>query len=144
MHRAAVALVSTLGLAAGGATGSAAQTADSAATSVLAGVYTVAQARSGEAVFRGVCAECHAVAQFKEPSFLRSWSGRTARDLFEMIRTQMPQDNPGRLRRDEYSAVLAYIFELNGFPPGASALATDDAGLARVRIDSKPSQPSPP
>lgn len=143
MPRAAVALWCTLGLAAGGGR-AVAQNGDSATTSIRTGAYTVAQARGGEAVFRGVCAECHALAQFREPSFLRAWTGRTARDLFEMIRTQMPQDNPGRLRRDEYAAVLAYIFELNGYPPGDSALASDDAGLARVRIDQKPTPVPPP
>jgi mono/diheme cytochrome c family protein len=117
----------------------AAQTADTVGpTSVLAGAYTVAQARSGEAVFRRICAECHAVTQFQEPAFLRSWAGRTARDLFELIRTQMPQDNPGQLRREEYAAVLAYIFELNALPPAATALPTDDAALRRIRIERRP------
>lgn len=109
--------------------------------SVLAGAYTREQARGGEAVFRRVCADCHATAQFQGAAFQQSWAGRSARDLFELIRTQMPQDNPGRLRRDEYAAVLAYIFELNAYPPGDSALSTDDEALRRVRIERKPPPP---
>jgi mono/diheme cytochrome c family protein len=105
--------------------------------SVLAGVYTAPQARSGEVLFRNVCAQCHALAQFQDASFLRSWEGRSARDLFELIRTQMPQDNPGQLKREEYAAVLAYLFELNDFPPGDSTLAAGDA-LRRVRIERRP------
>lgn len=109
--------------------------------SVLAGAYTAAQARSGEAVFRGVCAQCHALAQFRDSSFFRAWEGREARDLFESIRTRMPLDNPGQLRRDEYAAVLAFLFELNGFPAGDSTLGTSDAALRRVRIERKPARP---
>jgi mono/diheme cytochrome c family protein len=104
-------------------------------------VYTAAQARSGEAIFRGVCADCHALTQFQDSNFLRPWEGRAARDLFESIRTQMPQDNPGHLRRDEYAAVLAFIFELNGFPASDSTLGTTDAALRRVRIERKPPRP---
>lgn len=138
MHRAARGLLGIVALAVG-PRATFAQTADTAGqTSVLAGAYTAAQARSGEAIFRRICAQCHAVTQFQEPAFMRSWAGRTARDLFELIRTQMPQDNPGQLRRDEYAAVLAYIFELNAFPPGDTALSTDDSALRRVRIERRP------
>ncbi|MGH7529470.1 MAG: c-type cytochrome [Gemmatimonadales bacterium] len=114
----------------------AAQAADTAGmTSVRAGVYRLDQARRGEAVFRRVCVDCHATAQFRERRFLTAWAGGTARDVFELIRTQMPQDNPGRLRRDEYADVLAYIFELQGLPPGDTALPADDAPLRRIRIE---------
>lgn len=103
----------------------------------LAGVYTAAQARSGATVFQTVCSDCHAVVRFQDSTFLSGWRGRSVRDLFESIRTQMPQDNPGGLRRQEYADVLAYIFELNGLTPGDSALPSDDAGLRRIRIETK-------
>jgi mono/diheme cytochrome c family protein len=110
-------------------------TADTATRSAAAGTYSAGEARAGEVVFRRVCVDCHATAQFRGEGFQRSWTGRTARDLFELIRTQMPQDNPGRLRRDEYAAVIAYILELNGCPPGDTALGSDDAALRRVRLE---------
>ena len=112
--------------------------ADTTTKSVLSGVYSTGQARSGEAVFSRVCAQCHALAQFKDVAFQHSWAGRSARDLFELIRTQMPQDNPGTLRREEYVAVLAYIFEVCGYPSGTTSLGTDDAALRRVLIERKP------
>jgi mono/diheme cytochrome c family protein len=120
----------------------AAQSTDSLPTkSVLAGAYTVAQAQSGQAVFKTVCAQCHVVAQFSDANFQRSWAGRTARDLFELIRTQMPQDSPGSLSREQYAAVLAYIFELSGYPSGDSTLGPDDARLRRVLIERKVTTP---
>lgn len=121
----------------------AAQSAERLTKSVLAGAYSAPQARHGEAVFKRVCAQCHAAVQFSDVNFQRSWSGRTARDIFELIRTQMPQDQPGSLSRTEYAAVVAYLFELNGYPPGDSALATDTAGLGRVRIERKPTTTNP-
>lgn len=111
--------------------------------SVLAGAYTREQARAGDTVFHRVCTECHASSHFQGAAFQQSWAGRTARDLFELIRTQMPQDNPGRLRREEYAAVLAYIFELNAYPPGDTALSPDDEALRQVRIERKPPSPKP-
>ena len=113
-----------------------AQHADTAVVqSVHDGVYSTAQARRGEALFRQVCANCHAIAQFRDSTFRRAWWGHTAHDLFEMIRTQMPQDNPGGLQRAEYAAVLAFLLELGGFPAGDAALSPDDSALRRVRID---------
>jgi mono/diheme cytochrome c family protein len=136
-HRRALAAL-LLGLAAAGRP-------VAAQRSVLVGAYTLEQARAGETVFRRVCVDCHATAQFQGAAFQQSWAGRSARDLFELIRTQMPQDNPGRLRRDEYVALVAYIFELNAYPPGDTALGSDDEALRQVRIERQPpSLPHPP
>jgi mono/diheme cytochrome c family protein len=112
-----------------------AQHADSTAKTTARGAYTAAQARRGAAIFQQVCGDCHASARFQDSTFLMGWKGRPVRDLFELIRTQMPQDNPGGLRRQEYADVLAYLFALNGLPPGDSLLPTDDAGLRRIRIE---------
>jgi hypothetical protein len=103
----------------------------------LHGAYTTGQARTGATIFKNVCGDCHAAARFQDSTFLRGWKGRPVRDLFELIRTQMPQDNPGGLRRQEYAAVLAYLFELNGLPAGDSILPSDDAGLRRIRIEGR-------
>ncbi len=104
------------------------------------GGYSEAQAARGQAVFRQVCASCHVTGQFTTPSFRQGWAGRSAAEMFEQIRTTMPQDNPGRLRRQEYADVLAYVFKLNGVPAGPVELATDAEGLARVRF--QPPNPS--
>lgn len=114
-----------------------AQQPDSATRTTSQGAYTTNQARSGAVVFKQVCVDCHAPARFRDSTFLTGWKGRSVRDLFEFIRTQMPQDNPGGLRRTEYADVLAYIFELNGLPPGDSSLPSDDTALRRIRIGPK-------
>ncbi|MEX2155827.1 MAG: cytochrome c [Gemmatimonadales bacterium] len=141
MNRAAFILLVSVCCAAGARPARAQSTDTSAMKSILDGAYTTAQARRGEAVFNGVCGDCHALAQFRQPSLIHAWDGRTVRDLFESIRTQMPLDDPGVLRREQYADVLAYVFELSGLPPGDTALPTDDAALRRIRIERKAAAP---
>jgi len=97
-----------------------------------AGGYTAEQALRGAATFRQVCAACHVVTQFSGEPFRRAWAGRPARELYEIIRTTMPQDNPGRLRRAQYADVVAYFLSLGGTRPGDVDLLPDSAVLSRV------------
>jgi len=39
-------------------------------------------------------------------------------ELFERIRTTMPQDNPGKLSRAQYADILSFILKSNGYPAG--------------------------
>ena len=111
------------------------------ALSTLRGVYSDAQAVRGESTYRANCTSCHATSAYTGAPFARAWGGRTAFDLFELIRTTMPNDNPGRLSRSEYAEIVAYLFKLNGFPPGEQALPNDDDGLKRIRIEAKAPAP---
>jgi mono/diheme cytochrome c family protein len=113
---------------------------DSTAASVSA--YTAAQAARGQASYRTACAGCHAVTQFADPAFRRAWRGRTAWDLFEQLRTTMPNDNPGRLRRDAYADIVAYLFQLNGVPAGPTELGSQPEALRRV-VFQPPPEPGP-
>ncbi len=102
------------------------------------GVYTEAQAARGETTYRASCTSCHTTSAHSGDAFIRSWDGRTAFDLFELIRTTMPIDNPGRLSREQYADIVAYMFKLNRLPPGDHPLPADDEGLKQVRIEAKP------
>jgi mono/diheme cytochrome c family protein len=110
--------------------------------STLRGAYTEAQAARGEASYRANCTSCHAPGTHAGDAFIRGWDGRTAFDLFELIRTTMPLDNPGRLSREQYVDIVAYLFKLNRLPPGDRPLPADDEGLKQVRIEAKPT-PAP-
>lgn len=100
--------------------------------------YSAEQAARGENVFRRICAQCHVVTQFSGDPFHRAWAGRPAFELFELIRTRMPEDNPGRLRRQEYADVVSYLLKLNGAPPGAAELVPDADSLRQVRFPTAP------
>ena len=97
---------------------------------VLDGVYTAAQAERGQAAFSQNCAACHGsglTGNGEAPAlvggeFISNWAGLTLGDLFERIRTTMPQDNPGKLSRAQYAQILAFILKSNGYPAGQKEL----------------------
>jgi S-disulfanyl-L-cysteine oxidoreductase SoxD len=103
--------------------------AQSGAT-VLDGVYTAAQADRGQAQFSQNCAACHGsglTGNGEAPAlvggeFISNWAGLSVGELFERIRTTMPQDNPGKLSRAQYSEILSFILKSNGYPAGQKEL----------------------
>ncbi len=103
--------------------------------SILEGVYSKAQANRGAEVFQTVCQDCHMPEEFVGSGYIEAWSDQTVLDLFEAIRTTMPEDNPGRLRRRAYADILAYIFDENGIPSGDIDLPDDDEALQSIRIE---------
>lgn len=115
-----------------------AQHAPATPASAPRGAYTEAQAARGEATYRANCTSCHATSAYTGDAFVHAWDTRTAFDLFELIRTTMPIDNPGRLSREQYADIVAYLFKLNRLPAGDRPLPADDDGLKQVRIEVKP------
>lgn len=83
--------------------------------------------------FRASCVECHATS-LADPDFRLKWSGRTAYDLFETIRSTMPEHDPGSLTLGTYASIVAYLMKLNGMPVGTTALSSDSTALAAVRL----------
>jgi hypothetical protein len=55
-------------------------------------------------------------------------------ETFEFISSEMPEDDPGSLRPEEYAAVLAYIFSVYGLPSGDAELAVDQESLEAIPI----------
>ncbi len=102
--------------------------------SIQDGVYTEEQARRGEALNERVCANCH-MQDFFIGTFLKSWSGATVGALYDLISTSMPEDRPGALKPQQYADVLAYIFELNGVPPGKEILGAKTEILRKIIIE---------
>ena len=106
-------------------TGAVAQT-----SSIWDGVYTDAQATRGSTGFTGHCANCHGASlggtgeapALAGPQFLSDFDGLSAGDLFDRIRTTMPQDNPASLTRDQYADILAFLLKANGMPSGPKEL----------------------
>lgn len=102
------------------------------------GVFTEAQAARGLGAYRTSCESCHAKSEYTGDKFKVAWVSKTAFDIFDVIRTQMPEDNPGSLERQEYVDIVAYIFSLNAYPVGSGDLPADDDALRKVRIDNPP------
>ncbi len=115
--------------------------------SVWDGVYTQDQAKQGQALYNESCSSCHGDTLMGGESapaltggeFLSNWNGLTLGDLFERIRTTMPQNRPGSLSREKNAQILAYILSVGQFPAGKTELAQQTEVLKEIRIDaSKP------
>lgn len=90
------------------------------------GIFTVAQAERGAALFRSTCSECHDQADWTEAGFRGRWEDESVFQLWYYINDRMPYDNPWSLSRQQVTDVLAYILQLNDLPAGDSELGTDD------------------
>lgn len=108
------------------------------------GVYSAVQAERGEKVFAKVCVECHETFEFSGREFDKAWLGKSVFEFFDLVKTKMPDDNPGTLPREDVVDVLAYIFKLNTYPAGPADLPNDDEKLKQIQIDAKPATPPPP
>ena len=114
-----------------------------AAASVWDGVYAPAQADRGKSLYAAQCASCHGAAldgsgqapPLTGADFKSNWNGQSADDLFETIQATMPADHPGNLPRPQTADILAFLLASNGFPPGANALPSDAAALAKIRFE---------
>jgi len=107
-----------------------ATSAQAQTVSVWDGVYTDDQAARGGAGFTAHCANCHGAdlggtgeaPALSGPKFLSDFDGLSLGDLFDRIRTTMPQDNPGSLPRDQVADILAYLLKANALPAGSKEL----------------------
>jgi glycine/D-amino acid oxidase-like deaminating enzyme len=102
--------------------------------SSLTGVYTQAQASKGARAYSKHCSTCHMPAAHSGEAFQSAWGGRTAFELFDYLRTTMPDDRPGRLSHGQYTDIVAYLLQQNGMPAGPRRLSPDPAQLERIRI----------
>ena len=91
------------------------------------GPYTAEQATAGKAAYEASCAACHGSDLMGAPplageGFIGGWRTRTTRDMYGLIRTTMPADNPGGLSEPTYVNIVAYILQYNGIAAGTTPL----------------------
>jgi glucose/arabinose dehydrogenase/mono/diheme cytochrome c family protein len=109
------------------------------------GVYTMAQAERGKAVYGTSCAGCHGGAlqggdetpPLAGGSFMANWNGQSAGDLLAITSATMPAGQPGSLTSQQYADVLAYIFNANHLPAGTQDLSADSKALQGVRLETE-------
>ncbi len=110
-------------------------------------VYSPAQASKGGALYNDKCAKCHGpdgsggdAPSLVGSEFAADWDGLTVAQLFDRTRTSMPQDNPQSLTREEAAALLAFIFQKNGFPSGDSDLSERGEMLGQIKYQANKPQ----
>jgi S-disulfanyl-L-cysteine oxidoreductase SoxD len=100
-------------------------------------VYSEAQAARGQAIFESTCTACHDAARFTGGDFMTAWTGKSMGELFKVVSTTMPEDNPGALKPQQYADVLAYFLKLNEFPAGSDELKGSAEAMNEIKIDKK-------
>jgi S-disulfanyl-L-cysteine oxidoreductase SoxD len=113
------------------------------ASSVWDGIYTETQAVRGADGYGQHCAACHGASltgtgeapALEGAQFVSDFNGETVGDLFDRIRTSMPQDNPASLSRDQYADILAFLLKANNFPAGAKELDRRSEYLKAIRFE---------
>ena len=102
--------------------------------SINDGVYSDLQAERGRALYLAQCASCHGAdltgmgfaPGLAGTEFLSLWTGQSLRDLYSRTRTTMPEDMPGSLLPEETLDIVAYLLQVNDFPPGSEELERGD------------------
>jgi alcohol dehydrogenase (cytochrome c) len=99
------------------------------------GAGSAAQAAAGQAAYTQSCAACHGptldgsahAPALAGLSFTSAWGARTARELFEHIRRDMPPGLGGSLSDAEYLGIVSLILQSNGRAASRDALRADSA-----------------
>jgi mono/diheme cytochrome c family protein len=99
---------------------------------VLAGVFTEAQAKRGEQTFQRNCSSCHVPTQFSGEIFQHIWTDRPVGELYEVMSTLMPESAPGSLSSGDYTDIIAFLLLKNGYPQGDDELAADPGVLKQL------------
>ena len=109
---------------------------------VLRGVYTREQAKRGDEQYMKACAACHLADLSGEHTmpalagdgFIQNYDGHNVADLFERIRTTMPQNAIGSLSDEMYLDIVAFLLQANRFPSGPAPLPTEIDELKKIVI----------
>ena len=113
------------------------------AQDVKPGLYTAEQAQAGAVVYAQACASCHgealeagAAPTLKGAAFAERAlaQGMTPQSLYDVVAFTMPQVDPGGMKPEEYSAVVAYILQQNGYPAGTTPLAPGAPGMNETKV----------
>lgn len=112
-------------------------------TADTAKLYTEAQAAEGAKVWTNTCSGCHESKDVTSADFRTKWVGRSLFELYEQIRTTMPDDGPGSLTPEQYLLSVTYILKLNGLPAGETGLVSDSVTMSAIKFELPAAPPSP-
>lgn len=102
------------------------------------------QVKRGREIYKAECAICHrddlngrksdGGPALRGPEFISRWRGLSVSALVDPAQELMPSAHPGKLGRQAYVDVIAYVLERNGAPVGSSDLPVDAAALKELTI----------
>ena len=106
--------------------------------SILDRIYSETQAQRGEQQFKTSCSSCHTPSMFTGGAFAERWNGQTIGSVFEWVSVNMPENDPGGLKPQQYADILAFVLGINGYPVGTDDLPADAAILKQYAIVENP------
>lgn len=109
------------------------------------GIYTVDQAMRGEKLYQEKCSVCHGsdvLGTEMAPSlsggeFVKNWDDLSIGDLFELIHTAMPQNDPGTLSPEQVADILAFMLSKGQYQPGQTELPAKAEQLKAIKFLAK-------
>lgn len=104
--------------------------------STMSGVYSPQQAAKGEELYLTLCTGCHAGGTYASLSAV--WTGRPVLEMFDLVQTTMPKDNPGSMTSAETAQILAFMLRINRVPAGKTELSVSRTELAQIRFEFPP------
>lgn len=111
--------------------------------SVNDGVYSEAQAKRGEAVYKEQCAACHGdnlegsgpMPPLAGKDFLANWEGKPVADVFDKTQSSMPATAPGSMTPEQTADVVAYMLAAGKYPAGSADLPGKADDLKQITLD---------
>ena len=106
------------------------------------GVYSEEQARRGEPLYQQYCSSCHGADMaggemapgLTGGEFASNWNDLSLGQLFDRIRTSMPQNNPGSLSRQQIADIMSFMLYKGTAPSGATELPTQTEVLNMIKF----------
>jgi mono/diheme cytochrome c family protein len=106
--------------------------------SILDRIYSEPQAQRGEQQFKTSCSSCHTPRMFTGGAFAERWNGQSMGNVFEWVSVNMPENDPGGLKPQQYADILAFVLGMNGYPVGSDDMPADVATLKQYAIVENP------
>ena len=108
----------------------------------LDGIYSEAQAKRGEQIYKETCASCHGddlsgdgqAPPLVGNDFNADWKDLTMGDLYDRTHQSMPADKPGSLTPAQTADVIAYLLQKGNYPAGEAELPADAAALKAMKF----------
>lgn len=109
-------------------------------------LFTDIQAARGERLYAEHCAPCHGLGlegkgapPLSGETFRTKWADgqHSLDDLYYIVRSSMPYSAPGKLSKQEYVDVIAYVLKVNGYRDGEKELPVNPTALGAITIRSR-------
>jgi mono/diheme cytochrome c family protein len=106
------------------------------------GAYTAEQAARGKAEYAKNCGSCHKddmsgsteAPALAGEKFILAWQDRSVGDLYTLVRTTMPYDQPESLSPKAYLDIVASMLQRNNYPAGKEELHADAEALKNLML----------